>query len=468
MLEPTPKQSDFIDSNSFVNLFGGANAGGKTCGIVIKILVLIGDMNKKSRRKIMVMRLTHKELVQGGGVIDEILLWLSKIYTQDTDYFVNMSSSKRIRFRNGAMIYFDHMFLEKHTNSHDSAQITDWFVDQAEKFTIKKLMKCVERVRVDKETKSLLNFNGRVSVNFTFNPDPDSPLTQLVVPFLEKIGRPKEYTKENFVQYYFREREDGTGFAYSDKKEEEAYSYRFIPAFSWDNPHNSEDTINNLKSLNYVEREQRYYGNFFVRGNAGDLFPSDALEEYEKEVPEIYVRFWDLAGRKGGDDTVGCKAFLKEGIFYIADIFIFNGNVGERDNNIKSVAIEDGNNTIQVFEQEPGSGGVSQVEHLRKIVAGITTSDFVRPTGSKIVRSRALQTIWQNKKCKLNANLSIREKEVFTLAMHNFDGDDKKKDDIPDATFSCYNYIVSKKIGQKINSSYTVHEQRSFIKKKNW
>lgn len=166
-----------------------------------------------------------------------------------------------------------------------------------------------------------------------------------------------------------------------------------------------EDNKNNLDPMFYASmlmayppgwlRQQELYGEFVDRGSAlGNprWFDGKILKYIPVDVDIVKrVRFWDLAatekkvaGKRTNDpdETVGTLMSLGERreakedgtskvveqIFYIEDqVAGFWDWDGIKDNVLRTI-ISDGPFVLQVFEEEPGSGGVNQVAALSEFI----------------------------------------------------------------------------------------------------
>jgi predicted phage terminase large subunit-like protein len=105
------------------------------------------------------------------------------------------------------------------------------------------------------------------------------------------------------------------------------------------------------------------------------------------------VRFWDLAATekakgKDPDWSVGALVALLDGKWYIQDVRRVRATPGKVEAMVKMTAAEDGDHTIIRMEQEPGSSGITVIDHYkRKVLVGY---DFmgVKSTGDKLERAR--------------------------------------------------------------------------------
>lgn len=129
----------------------------------------------------------------------------------------------------------------------------------------------------------------------------------------------------------------------------------------------------------YQQHPVPFGGNMFSRANFPivDSVPNHAVR----------VRFWDLAASTDGKRTAGVKlAKDASNTYYVENVVKGQWTPGDRDERIVATAKEDGRTVRVLIEQEPGSGGLAQVEYLIKALAGFRASGD-RVTGDKITRA---------------------------------------------------------------------------------
>jgi predicted phage terminase large subunit-like protein len=102
------------------------------------------------------------------------------------------------------------------------------------------------------------------------------------------------------------------------------------------------------------------------------------------------IRSWDFGGTTEGDYSVGVLMSLTDdGRYYVEHIIRGQWEPGVRDRIIRQVAETDGQDCMINLEQEPGSGGLSQVKYLRLKLGGYPV--FVdKPTGDPLLRAKPL------------------------------------------------------------------------------
>ena len=161
-------------------------------------------------------------------------------------------------------------------------------------------------------------------------------------------------------------------------------------------------------------REQEVHGRFVSEGGIlGDRSWFDGkvlstlqmqakLHEEEREI-KARVRYWDLAasekkitGRKKNDpdETVGTLMSWDGENFYIEDQVCGHWSWKDIKENIFQVAMFDGYYVPIYIEQEPGSGGINQVEEIKLYITGKLPAFKVerhnpRDAGDKVMRANA-------------------------------------------------------------------------------
>jgi predicted phage terminase large subunit-like protein len=129
----------------------------------------------------------------------------------------------------------------------------------------------------------------------------------------------------------------------------------------------------------------------------GMLFKVENFIEVE-DIPDIRVietvRYWDKAATTEREDpnakyTVGVKMVrLKGNIFVITNVVRGRWSTDKREQIIRQTAVIDGESTVIVMEQEPGSGGKDSMRSsLRNLIGYHARPDLVQNRGSKIIRA---------------------------------------------------------------------------------
>lgn len=174
------------------------------------------------------------------------------------------------------------------------------------------------------------------------------------------------------------------------------------------------------------------------------------------------IRYWDLAAtEEGGCFTVGtliCRSV--DGQFYIEDVRKGQWGAFERNNQILDTARYDArmyNDEVEIYlEQEPGSGGLEQVQQLQRMLAGFPVFrdlptggsswrmvDGLRVAGpAKIIKARQLSAQAQAGNVFIKyasfANALLDELSAFPHSTYL---------DSVDSAASCFNKLCSRDTG---------------------
>lgn len=173
----------------------------------------------------------------------------------------------------------------------------------------------------------------------------------------------------------------------------------FVPAKLKDNPSLDRKAYRQgLGHLTATEQARLESGDWDVQDD-GDVFER-AWFRIVDEVPASarLVRFWDFAatavkplktGPKDPDYTVGALvALTDQGQFYVVDVRRFRKSPFDTEAEVRQVAALDGRRVAVRIEQEPGSSGVTVVDHWRRGVFVGYDFDGIKPTLSKEERAR--------------------------------------------------------------------------------
>jgi predicted phage terminase large subunit-like protein len=175
----------------------------------------------------------------------------------------------------------------------------------------------------------------------------------------------------------------------------------------------------------------------------GGLFKREDFE-IVSTIPQsrIKVRAWDLAASEKKDAKRTAGVLLSkdaEGVYYVEDAIIGKWSPGKRDAVIKQTAQLDGRSVVVKIEQEPGSGGIAQVDSIIRSLNGFSV-EGVPITGDKISRADPVASQAGIKNIKIlqgswNQEF-LREIEAFPQGTY--------KDQV-DALSLAFNYLAQKK-----------------------
>jgi predicted phage terminase large subunit-like protein len=203
----------------------------------------------------------------------------------------------------------------------------------------------------------------------------------------------------------------------------------FIPAKLCDNPMlDLEDYKRSLMNLDPVSRAQVLNGDWEINP-CGRVFQRgwfSFVDDYPRGGR--VVRYWDKAATapergKDPDWTVGVKATMVGGVFFVIDVVRFRGTPQLNESTIRQTAEMDGKSVDIYMEQEPGSAGVNDIDnYARKVLLGYTFRG-VKTTGSKEIRANPLSSSAELGNTKLvrgSWNLDfLDELELFPSGEHD-------------------------------------------------
>lgn len=156
----------------------------------------------------------------------------------------------------------------------------------------------------------------------------------------------------------------------------------FIPAGLADNAHlDGAEYVKKLAHLDPVTRAQLLRGDWSVR-NPGSIFRREWFGVPQPSIAQagvlIRVRFWDLAASVSDTAkyTAGVRmAVTNEGKTWIEHVVRGRWTAGARDDVIAQTAAADPPGTLVRIEQEPGSGGLAQIDTLKRRLYGYSVSE---------------------------------------------------------------------------------------------
>jgi predicted phage terminase large subunit-like protein len=210
----------------------------------------------------------------------------------------------------------------------------------------------------------------------------------------------------------------------------------FVPAKLADNPYLDQASyIRSLNQLDPITRKQYLEGDWTAK-HGGGKFKREWFEIVDNAPAEAArVRYWDMAATtakqgKDPDYTVGVRLALKDGFYYIEDIQRFRETPAVVEMRIHQTIqldtdeLKQTNQAITTYmECEPGSEGISLVDHYaRNILLGF---DFRsnKTTGNKELRANPVSSAAEQKRIKLVRGGWISdfldEAEGFPMGAHD-------------------------------------------------
>lgn len=355
-----PRQAAFLTwSTTREALYGGAAGGGKSDALLMSALQYVCVPGYSA----LLLRQTYPQLAGPDGFIDRCNAWLAGT---DAHY---VGTNKRWTFPSGATLSFDHCERDEERYKFQSFAYHFVGVDELTQWRTDKVYRYVgfSRVRKPSDVADLPRC-------------PKCGMSAADVPLRTRAATNPGGPGNNWVYERFILGKD------QDRK--------FMPAKISDNPSlDAETYVKSLDELDPIERARLLDGNWDVREEGGmfkrEWFPITAI------IPAgmAMVRYWDLAAtaKKHGNDpdwTVGALVGMKEGRYVVSDIRRMRGTPYEVERLIAQTAQEDGISTKIVMEQEPGSSGVSVIDHYARTVLVGFNFRGIKSTTSK--KDRAL------------------------------------------------------------------------------
>lgn len=311
----------------------------------------------------------------------------------------------------------------------------------------------------------------------SMNPDPEHFVRDWVEPYLDEDGYPKSELsgKVRYFLYF-----DGKMFSDWDKEnlkknfpKTAIRTYTFIPSNLHDNKilmENNPEYEDDLEANTKAEKAALLGGCWNYQLNEGSYFNREWVIPVPR-VPDkcISARAWDkassvptdinphpdfTAGVKIYKDTHGIYYLVGEGHPLVKDETDISGRFralpGERDALIEKQAEWDTMDCTVVFSKDPGQAGDTEYQQSAKklIEKGFVVRPDPMPNNkSKATRFAPFSSACQNGLVRIVPSTwpSRASYEHFLRELEKFNGEpstSRRKDDIPDAAASCFNYLA--------------------------
>ena len=297
----------------------------------------------------LILRKSYSDLIKAGALMDRAREWLSG---SDADW---EGLAHRWRFPSGASLEFGNLGDVGAEFHYQSAEYQYIGIDEAIQIPEKQLRYMFSRIRKVK------GIDVPLRMRYATNPG----------------GISHNHFKTRFVDAATRE----AGCLY-------------IPARLRDNPYlDYAEYVHSLDHLDPITRRQLLDGDWTAR-EAGGYFKREQLPIFDAphRPLEIAIRYWDLAASKTGKRTAGVlMGRTLDVVYYTVHVVKGKWPPAERDEVIRKTAEMDGKSVRIVIEQEPGSGGIAQVDTLARMLAGWDVRAG-KITGDKVVRAGPLSS----------------------------------------------------------------------------
>ena len=386
-------QTEFLLSDRHEVMYGGAAGGGKSVGLLAGALMYVHLEDYSA----ILLRRSISDLCLPGALMDLAFKWLG-----DTDAKFD-SKNNAWNFPSGASLVFGYCGSRNDEQRYRSAQFQYIGVDELTEWDYEEFSFLFSRLRRPSRLDVPLRMRSAT------NPG----------------GEGHFWVKRRFI-------DEATKVEGS----------LFIPAQFYDNPEIDQKSYDkSLSQLPIVKRKQIRDGNWDV--NPEGLKFQHGWFSIVKDYPLGYLvaRYWDKAAtvpKRGLDPdfTVGVKATMANGVFYVIDVEKFRGTPLVNESRIRKTAERDGKAVKIFMEQEPGSAGVNDIDNYgRRVLLGFNFRGE-KVSDSKIVRADALSAHAERGCVKLVEgkwiNDFLDEIEIFPLGSH---------DDIVDATSGVFNQL---------------------------
>lgn len=401
MFTPQPgPQTDFLNSEADITIYGGAAGGGKSYGILLSCLQDIDN----PRYGAVIFRRTSMQVFGEGSLWDIA----TELYRHKDGVSVQ-TPRPTIRFPSGAKISFGHLQHETDVKSWDGSQIAVIAFDELCHFERSQFIYLLSRNRS--------NSGARNRVIASCNPDADSFVADLIewyidqetgFPIAERGGKIRYMTIMDDEFQWGDTREE-----LSERlniKPELIKSFTFIPSSVTDNKillDNNPTYMASLNALDTVNKGRLLYGNWKVKASAG-MFFKRSQATVVKEIPSKIrrsCRAWDLAAtiptpqNPSPDATAGpLMAKLGNGKYIILDLVHGRWTSSDVRKKILETAKNDKGKRGRVMNRlpaDPGQAGKAQAEDMIKLLSGYPVKTK-RVTGDKVTRAEPLASQWQN------------------------------------------------------------------------
>jgi predicted phage terminase large subunit-like protein len=369
-------QELFLSSPADIAGYGGAAGGGKTFAELLEPLRHINNPGFTA----VIFRRTSEQIRQTGGLWDASAEIYAKLGAKGREQQLDW------RFPSGATIRLDSLQHEQDKLQFQGAEICLLEFDELTHFTESQFFYLLSRNR------SMCGV--RPYVRATFNPDPNSWVKQFFAPWVDRQYPDRAESGE--LRYFVR---DGGLITWVPKGTPDAKSVTFIRSTVYDNQillAKNPEYVASLKAMSLVDRLRLLDGDWDAT-ESGNMFRREWFQIVDAAPANARkVRYWDFAGTevkegKDPDWTAGCRMSMDgENIAYIEDMRRLRGTPKSVEELVKQTAEIDGKDVAIYIEQEPGSSGVTVIDHyVRKVLHGWNVHG-IKSTGSKADRAKPL------------------------------------------------------------------------------
>ncbi len=324
-------------------LYGGAAGGGKSDALLMAALQFADVPGYAA----LLLRRSYADLALPGAIMDRSKEWLQGTAARWHE------QTKTWTFPSGATISFGYLEHEQDKYRYQGAEFQFVGFDELTQFSESQYRYLFSRLR--KGVQSGLPLRMRAATN--------------------PGGLGHDWVRQRFLV-------------------ERDPARLFVPARLADNPHLDRAAYEaSLARLDPYTRRQLLEGDWFAQP-PGQLFQRQWFAIVEQAPAGLrQVRYWDLAAtapKPGADPdwTVGVLVGMADGRYWVLDVQRLRATPRDVELRIRQTAQLDGRETEIAMEQEPGSAGVSMIDHYAREVLPGWTFRGSRTTGDKLTRAR--------------------------------------------------------------------------------
>lgn len=268
LLQPQPRQRDFLESDADICLFGGSAGSGKSLSLLLDFAR--AELLKLPHYGGVIFRRTYPEIRNEGGLWDESGLWYPLLGGVPNESRLSWS------FPSGATIRFSHLQHEKDVYRWQGSQLSRVGFDEVTHFGRKMIFYLMSRMRSPHGIKP--------KMRLTCNPDAESWLAGFIDWWIDPVGYP--YANRSGVIRWFIVLKGDVVWGQTKEELTELYpscqpkSFTFISAKLTDNPallQKDPGYLANLEAQDPVERARLLDGNWKARKSESKLFDDDSI-----------------------------------------------------------------------------------------------------------------------------------------------------------------------------------------------
>lgn len=435
--QPGP-QAAFLSTPADIAIYGGSAGSGKSYALLLEPV----RHKDNGRFAGVVFRRNTTQVRNPGGLWDESGQVYPLLKATSRDIALEWE------FPSGMKMKFAHLEYEKTVLDWQGAQIPYIGFDELTHFTESQFWYMLSRNR------SVSGVKGYIRA--TTNPDSESWVRKLIdwwigpdgFPIPERSGKIRWFVRVDNTLHWADTadelRRDFGSFV-------QPKSLTFIAAKLSDNRilmDNDPSYLSNLMALSRVERARLLDGNWNVRAEAGNFFRRTwfpVIENLHGIQIVKSVRYWDRAATRPSetnpdpDWTVGLKLYQTNAPSWIvADVVRIRGTPLEVEELVRRTAELDGYAVTVGLEQDPGSAGVADVDHMVRRLAGFRIK-VNKPTKDKVTRAQPVSA-----QCERGQVVLLRAgwNDAFLSEAENFPPSGVGHDDQVDTLSGAFNELT--------------------------